>query len=372
MALSPENHRQLEALYQKLKEESQTFVGYPCNLDFDYSELAPFFNCAINNVGDPFISSNYHVNTHEFEREVIEFFAELTHAGKDFWGYVTNGGTEGNMYGLYLARELYPQGIVFYSQDTHYSVTKMLRILNMRNIMIRSQDNGEIDYEDLKETLKIKRDFPPIIMANIGTTMKGAVDRVETIREILNELAISNAYIHCDAALGGMLLPFIDGAPRFDFAVGADSLSISGHKFVGSPTPCGIALAKKRNVDRIARSIEYVGTLDTTIMGSRNGLTPLFLWYAIHRVGKDGFRKKVEQCLEVADYAIEQLKKCGQHAWRNEYSTTVVFPCPPADMVRKWQLAPYKGIAHLVIMPHVKKERIDRFINDLIKEGKKS
>ena len=42
----------------------------------------------------------------------------------------------------------------------------------MRHIMIRSQPNGEIDYDDLRETVRIRRDVPPIVFANIGTTMK--------------------------------------------------------------------------------------------------------------------------------------------------------------------------------------------------------
>lgn len=366
--LPKDDKEKLDQLLTKLEKESNHFIGYPCNLSFDYSELQPFYNFAINNVGDPFVSSNYRVNTHELEKDVLKFFAEITHAQDDYWGYVTNGGTEGNMYGLYLAREIHPEGIAYFSQDTHYSVTKILRILRMKNIMIRSQNNGEIDYEDLEETLKIKRDTVPIIMANIGTTMTGAVDNIIKIKGILEKLAISDYYIHCDAALGGMLLPFIDGAPEFDFKAGADSISISGHKFIGSPIPCGIAIAKRKNVDRIARSIEYVGTLDTTLTGSRNGLTPLFMWYAIKKWGVEHFRSAVQHCLEIADYAIDEFKKMGQPAWRNSCSTTVVFDRPSENLITRWQLAPYKDFAHLIIMPHVTKEWVNRFLEDYKKD----
>jgi len=227
--------------------------------------------------GDPFKDGTYGLHTHDFEREVIVWFAELLHApADDIWGYVTNGGTEGNLYGLYLARELYPDGMVYASQDTHYSVAKNLRLLKMPHIMIKSREDGSIDLEDLRETIRIHRDLPPIIFANIGTTMKEGIDRVDSIRAILDDLAISRRYIHCDAALSGMTLPFIEEAPPFDFSQGIDSISISGHKFIGSPVPCGIVLADKNHVRRIARSIEYVGTLDTTIPGSRNGLSPSF------------------------------------------------------------------------------------------------
>ena len=40
------------------------------------------------------------------------------------WGYVTTCGTEGNLYGMLLARETLPDGIVYTSSETHYSVFK--------------------------------------------------------------------------------------------------------------------------------------------------------------------------------------------------------------------------------------------------------
>jgi len=280
--LKPEDLGRLEQSYLELGKRSETMLGYPCNAAFDYSPLYRFLNYRINNIGDPFVDSNYKVNTHEIEREVISYFRNLTSATEEsVWGYVTNGGTEGNMYGLFLARELYPSGIVYFSEDTHYSVTKILRLLHVRNIMIKSQPNGEMDYEDLEETIRIHRDVPAIVFANIGSTMKGAVDDLDKIKGIIKKFAIQKSYIHCDAALSGMILPHCDNPQPFDFSAGIDSMSISGHKFIGSPIPCGIALAKKEHVSRIARGVEYVGILDTTLTGSRNGIAPLFLWYAI-------------------------------------------------------------------------------------------
>ena len=365
--------KRLEALRGKLNALRRYYVGYPCNQDFDYSALLPFLEYSVNNVGDPFAGSNIPLNTHEFEREVLGDFAELTRAPKDnWWGYVTAGGTEGNMYGLYVARELFPESICYFSEDTHYSVAKVLRLQHTRNIMLKSQPNGEIDYADLRETLRIHRDVPPIIFANIGTTMKGAIDNLATIRAILEELAIPNAYIHADAALSGMILPFVDDPQPWDFADGADSISISGHKMLGSPLPCGVALARKTYVDRIARSIEYIGALDTTIAGSRSAIAPLFLWYRLRTLGRDGCRAMVQQSLEHAEYAVQALNARGIEAWRHKNSITVVFQRPPDALMKKWIIAPRKGIGHLITMPHVTRDVIDEFVADYAaaKEGK--
>ncbi len=359
----------LNALRHDFEELAPFQVGYPCNQDFNYSDLMPFLEYTFNNVGDPFHDSNFRSNTHDVEREVIARFASLMHLEQEqSWGYVTSGGTEGNMYGIYMGRELFPNGMVYFSQDTHYSVLKILRVLNVRNIMIKSQENGEIDYEDLRETIRIHRDVPVILMANIGTTMKGAVDNMDKVRDILDDLAITNAYIHADAALSGMILPFVEDPQPYGFNAGFDSVSISGHKLIGCPLPCGVVLTRRDYVARIARSIEYVGVLDTTLSGSRNALTPLMLWYALERYGMDGFSELVKGMLAVAEYAVERFQEFGVPAWRNRNSVTVVFPRPPSEVSRKWQIAPLGDIAHLITMPHVTRGMINEFVDDYVKQ----
>lgn len=365
--LSAEDQQKLDRFYREIQTEAERFLGYPCNELFDYSPLFRFLQYPLNNVGDPYLPSNYHLNTHHFECEVLEIFRTLTDATKgSTWGYVTNGGTEGNHYGLFLARELLPEGLVYYSQDAHYSIDKILRCLNLRSIMIRSHDDGRMDLDDLRETLRIHRDLPPIVCATVGTTMKGAVDDIAGIKSIFKDLAIHRHYIHADAALGGMMLPFIDNPPSWNFKAGIDSIAISGHKMIGSPIPCGVVLAKKSNVERIAQSVEYIGTLDTTLSGSRNALTPLFLWYAFHTVGIEGFKRIIPACLNMADYAIAQLNKINRNAWRYPYSNTVVFDRPSPEVTRYWQLACQGNLSHLITMPHVTSAQIDRLVADII------
>ena len=367
--METESRKRLDVLLEDIEALSSEQVGYPCNHDFDYSELWPFLQYSANNVGDPFHDSNFRVNTHEIERDVINTFADMMHLEqKDAWGYVTSGGTEGNMYGLYMGREIYPDGVVYFSQDTHYSVVKILRLLKARNIMIRSQANGEIDYDDLYESIRINRDVPVIFMANIGTTMKGAIDDVSKVRAILSDLAVTNSYIHADAALSGMILPFVDEPQPYGFDAGFDSVAISGHKMIGSPLPCGVALTRCEYVSRVARSIEYVGVLDTTLTGSRNAITPLIIWYALEKHGMEGFKRIVNECLDKAEYAVTRFRDSGIPAWRNRNSVTVVFPKPSAQVIRKWQLAPYEDTAHMLTMPHITRETIDAVVDDCLNQ----
>ncbi len=355
----------LDRLLAEVQTAAGKQVGYPANQTFDYSPLVPFLKYSLNNVGDPFHDSNYWSNTHGIEREVITRFASLMRLDPDeAWGYVTSGGTESNLYGLYLAREMYPNGIFYFSEETHYSVLKNLRVLNARYVMIKRQEDGEIDYEDLHGMIQVHRDRPAVIIANIGTTMRGAIDNIERIRGILRDLQVVDSYIHADAALSGMILPFVEEPQPFGFDAGIDSIAVSGHKLIGAPLPCGVILTHKTNVERVGRTIELVGIQDTTLSGSRNGLTPLMLWYALRQYGDEGFRKLVEGMLDTAAYAVEEFNRHGITAWRHRNSVTVVFTRPAPEVFKKWQIAPQGQVAHIIAMPHVTREQVDEIIAD--------
>jgi histidine decarboxylase len=358
---------QLNELLAQVKETTEYFLGYPVSKDFDYSELMPFLQYPMNNLGDPFVKSTYKVDSRQMEREVVHFFAELFRANQDnVWGYVTNGGSEGNLYGLYVARELYPNAMVYFSEATHYSIQKNVTLLNMEYVIVRSQENGEIDYSDLKEAIRYNRHRPVVVVANIGTTMTEAKDNIGTIKELVGEMAIEKHYIHADAALAGGFAPFVSPRPSFDFVDGCDSISVSGHKFIGSPMPSGVVIVKKDNRDRIAKKIAYIGSSDATITGSRNGHSPLFLWYAIKKLGVEGFAKRTAHSLQVAEYTEKRLNEIGVKAWRNPNAITVVFPSPSDDVRSKWQLATEKGNSHIICMPNVTTTQIDEFVSDVL------
>ena len=98
------------------------------------------------------------------------------------------------------------------------------------------------------------------------------------------------------------------------------------------------------------------------ISGSRNGHAPIFMKYVIDKIGIDGFKKDIEQCIEIAEYAVKKI----DGAWRNQNSITVVIPRPPEKLCQKWQLASDGNISHIICMQHVTKEKIDDFIKDLL------
>ena len=49
------------------------------------------------------------------------------------------------------------------------------------------------------------------------------------------------------------------------------SVSVSGHKFIGAPVPCGVVITRQKYIHNLASNVEYLNSRDATIMGSRNG-----------------------------------------------------------------------------------------------------
>ena len=286
----------LKAYDNLLKSRSSVHFGYPYNLMYNHEELYQFMKYSINNLGDPFIPSNYGVHSRQFECSVIDFFADLWNidAG-DYWGYVTTCGTEGNLHGILLARECHPDGILYSSKETHYSIFKAARYYRMDAKAIPTLPMGEIDYDILAAEIDKNRDRPVIINVNIGTTVKGAVDNLDRILRILNNLNIPRErfHIHCDGALFAMMMPFVDFAPEISFRKPIDSIAVSGHKMLGCPMPCGVTIARKEHVKKVEQRIDYLNSVDTTIMGSRNGQAALYLWYSLRKKGVNGIKRDV-------------------------------------------------------------------------------
>ena len=232
-----------------------------------------FLSFSLNNIGDPFAASNYQINTHQFEREVISFFADLLKSKDYFKEYVSHDGIEGNLFGIDLGLQRFPEAILYYSSRAHYSIDKIAHLLKAPVEKIPVLTNGEIDYQVLREKFDEHKSKPAVISANIGTTMTGAVDNIQQIQAILKDLSIENYHLHGDAALSGIILPFVETPQAFDFADGIHSIAISEHKFIGSPLLCGIVLTNQKPPHVYQPEIAYVKITDSTISGSRNGIT---------------------------------------------------------------------------------------------------
>jgi histidine decarboxylase len=360
----------LGAFEARVAERASTFLGYPESMAFDYGPVMPLLRFNLDNLGDPYSDLLYGVNSTELEREVLAWFAELYDLDpEDSWGYVTSSGSEGNLYGLYLGREACPDAVLYYSAATHYSVSKAARLLRLPSEVVPVLSDGRLDLDGLECAVRRHPGRPAIVNANLGTTMTGAVDDVPGVLDVLARAGVPAHYVHCDAALSGVVLPFLQDAPRITFDDAIGSVSVSGHKFLGAPYPCGVVVARREHVSRIQSAIPYIGALDATIGGSRNGQAPVYLWYALQTRGTDdGFHREVETCRDNARSLYWRLADLGTAPLLNDHSLTVVFDEPSEHLVRRWSLARQAGRAHVVTVPHATPAMLEQFLAEMERE----
>lgn len=483
------------ALQQLLSYETRQrddFLGYQANQKLDYKGLAAYLDYHVNNIGDPFQSGNFTVNAKWMERAVLDYYARLWRArwpsnAKDpesYWGYVLSmGSSEGNLFGLWNGRDYLagkalleepsadarareqslhgrpraPRRLVwrqaaapadspnaytpvaFYSEDTHYSIIKAMRVLAIPTFYelgtrlypnenplggpwpeeVPSVDGGAgpgtIDVAKLAVLVEFfaERGYPILVCFNYGTTFKGAYDDVEqaghALMPIFERYGLDRRrvewergkfdwrtgfWFHVDGALGAAFMPYLEAAhaqgqfptrgPNFDFRLPfVHSISMSGHKWIGAPWPCGLYMTKIKYQLRPPDNPAYIGSLDTTLAGSRNGFSAMLLWDYHARHGFAWQSAKAIETQKLAAYAYDQLKKLEARLrmdlWveRSPLSLTVRFRACNAALVFKYSLsgeALYVGgqeraYNHVFAMESATRERLDRLMADLAKPG---
>lgn len=273
---------------------------------------------------------------------------------------------------------------VFYTKGhTHYSIPKIAEILRLNIREVQPNADGSMDLAILKRELILHLGAHPrspiIIIANIGTTITGAIDDVPGIKKAMDELSQKPSYtIHLDGALTGFVMPVLKpfGEIQNYFTdLGVNTLAVSAHKYPGLSQPCGILLAKRdffeKAFEKSERSIDYVGNiLDVTITGSRSGLNVLMFYNALKTLELDkdaAFLKKlVQENLQMADYLYKELIKLyGAEKVSYPYHFNVTFPKPSMSLAKKYQLMVTGERATICVLTNITKELVDRFIRDL-------
>lgn len=71
----------------------------------------------------------------------------------------------------------------------------------------------------------------------------------------------------------------------------------------------------------LSSDVEYLNSRDATIMGSRNGHAPIYLWYTLTRKGYEGMRRDVERCMRNA-HVLKTVRRAARGA-----TQTAIYLC---------------------------------------------
>ncbi|MBF6414022.1 aminotransferase class I/II-fold pyridoxal phosphate-dependent enzyme [Nocardia cyriacigeorgica] len=357
---------QVDAFIADMRLEEPYVLGFPGNLDFEFSQLAGLLDIFVNNVGDPAGRDKSGVGAKAMERAAVDFLAELANGDPaQTYGYIAAGGSEANLFGLDRGATLLPDAAIYCGRSAHYSIRKNARLMRKQLVVVDSDSQGRMDPAALERACRRRRGAGAVVVATIGTTMTGAIDDVDALAAAAS--AAGAVYLHADAALSGLIVPFTDRGPGWGFArreVG--SVSISMHKALGMPVACAAALCRSELVDSRVHG-EYIGAPDSTLACSRSGLAAVLTWYALAAKGRNGLAEAAWRSLRNAEYAAGQLAAAGLRPQLHPGSIVVVFDRPAEWVCRKYHLATEGDRAHIVTVPHVTREIIDEMCGDIIR-----
>lgn len=389
---------------QNLAQQKDRLLGYPINMATPPEAFFAWRNelaaaginrFAFNNVGNPYDHSHIPFNCHPFEKELIDRFGAVYGFPMDnIWGFLSNSGTDSNMHGLYMGRTILKShtGItpkIYFTKEAHYSMQILRDLLQLDWIAVGTRPDGGMDADDLERQLNANSSHPALVVATIGTTFKGAIDPVDDIQA---KLKGRTAYLHLDAALFGGYLPhtpFADDVSHkaLDPASGIkhnryDSIAVSCHKFYGFPSPAGLFITTRTNFESFRDQFsqihdpEYIKQVPGTITCSRDAVKPAEFYFFS---SESAFARQSSDAKTILDNTGYLLKEMNNHysylrpVRANDRSNTVYFITPGKTVVDRYSLATMQleidgqltPCAHVVIMPHAKKEILDRFLSDL-------
>ena len=189
-----------------------------------------------------------------------------------------------------------------------------------------------------------------------GVTITGLNDNVMEINDALDKLNTEKGWeicIHVDAATGGFIHPFIDPETIWDFRLKwVLSISTSGHKFGLVYPGVGWVVWKDKQYlpEEMNFAVNYLGANipSISINFSRPGNQVLAQYYQFMRLGKEGYKKVQQNCLNVCLYLKEQLKKMGIFEFfSNDMPNPLFIWKLKDDPNRKWTLYDLSDALHV-------------------------
>lgn len=324
------------------------------------------------NLGDP----GLHVGSRKVEEETVEMLSSLLGLEKGY-GHIVSGGTEANILAVRAfrntARVEKPELIL--PESAHFSFLKASDLLGVKLVWAGLKEDYSVNVEDVEDKIT---DNTIGIVGIAGTTGLGVVDDIPALSDLAVDYGIP---LHVDAAFGGFVIPFAKALgydlPDFDFRLkGVQSITIDPHKMGMVPIPAGgIIFRKKRFLEAISIPAPYLAggkVWQATITGTRPGANALAVWAMIKHLGFEGYKRVVKEAMELSRWFASELKRIpGVYLIREPVLNIVSFGTENLDEVEEelkklgWGISAHRGYIRIVMMPHVRREHLERFLRDL-------
>ena len=379
-----ESNKEIQEIIARLEEilkedipfDSGKVIGSMCTKPHEIA--AEVFKKYIDrNAGDYGISRG----TAKIEREVILWLSKILGGDERVVGNIVSGGSEANLLGLYSARKhkkISGRPEIIASEAVHISIDKAADILGLKLIKVPpDRDTYNMDLAAVED--KINENTIALVGV-AGTTGLGII---EPIKE-LSQLALEHdLHLHVDAAFGGFVIPFLRdlgyNVPEIGFHLkGILSMTVDPHKMGMVPIPAGGILFRDETVrERIKFNIYYLSggpTRSATITGTRPGAPIIAAWVLINYLGIEGYKNIVKQVMELTSWFSKRIEELDGVELVIKPVMNIVGIRPTEKSIdaveielrkRGWAISRFPSFLRVVIMPHVKKEHLEKFLSDL-------
>lgn len=263
------------------------------------------------------------------EQETIKWLCQQAGYPKTSGGLFVSGGSIANLTALVAARHAklteneYVDGVVYLSEQTHFSAAKALRIMGLNSKQIRiipCDDQFRMDIKCLeKEILQdIKAGKKPfLVVATAGTTNAGCIDSLHQIADICEHYKL---WFHVDGAYGASILVSKEYRHMLDGISRANSITWDAHKWLFQTYGCSIVLFKDRKhlVECFSSNPEYLkdavaedGEINYWEWGIEltRPARSLKLWLTLQTLGTDKISDMVTHGIKLAECAENMIRQ---------------------------------------------------------------
>ncbi len=269
----------------------------------------------------------------QMELQALDWLKELFGLPASMSGIMVTGATMANFVGLASARQWWgeqhgfdvsetglsgkPQMPVLTSGFVHASTLKVLALQGIGRANVQQfcrDDFGRLDIDAMAEALEQLNGAPALMIINAGEVNCGEFDPVEDMIKLARK---HNCWVHVDGAFG----LFARVSPRVaHFVKGvelADSVTVDGHKWLNVPFDSGYAFVRDRGL--MVRAFRYSAnylpaadnprpTLGAIGPESSRRARGFAVWATLKAYGRDGQRRIVEHCLDLAQHFADQVR----------------------------------------------------------------
>jgi len=289
------------------------------------SALADLIASAINRYVGVWVAAPALV---QLELNVVRWFCEAMGYGAGSGGILTSGGSISNLTAIVTARrerldDDFRDGVIYTSDQTHHSVRKSAVLAGFPDSAVRqiaTNERQEMRLDALTEAIATDRAAglrPFLLVGNAGSTNTGAVDPLDGLADVAEAEGL---WFHVDGAYGAFFMLTERGAQALTGISRADSITLDPHKSLFLPYGTGCLLVRDEQALRRAHATfadympvmqhdaDFVDFCDLSAELSRD-FRGLRAWLPIKLFGMDAFRDALDEKLDLARWAAEELRQ---------------------------------------------------------------